>query len=80
MKKHTGAICIPVLVHTGSRKVIGLLVCGPVDELAQAGDRDGTNQSVAAEGPAVHHPDVQRRMKQLVLRQILTHQTHNHFD
>lgn len=53
--------------------VVGLLVCRPVDELPQAGDGVGADQRVAAEGPAVHHPDVQRRVKQLVLGQILTH-------
>lgn len=57
--------------------VVGLLVCCPVDELPQAGDSVRADQSVAAKSPAVHHSDVQRRVKQLILRQILTHNIQN---
>jgi len=60
-----------LLVRTRGGKVIGLLVRRPVDELPQAGHRVGAHQGVAAERPAVHHSDVQRRMEQLVLGQIL---------
>ena len=51
--------------------VIGLFVGSPVDELAQGGDGVGAHQGVAAEGPAVDHADVEGRMQQLVLRQVL---------
>lgn len=59
---------------------VGLFVCRPVDELAQAGHSVGADQSVAAESPAVHHSDVQRRVQQLILRQILTHKIHDSLD
>lgn len=65
---------LQVLVYTCSGPVVGLLVIRPVDELPQAGDSIGANQSVAPKSPAVHHSDVQRRVKQLILRQILTHE------
>lgn len=65
---------------TCSGPAVGLFVCRPVDELAQAGHGVGADQSVASESPAVHHSDVQRRVQQLVLRQILTHKIHNELD
>lgn len=46
-------------------------VWGPVDEAPQRADGVGTHQGVAAEGPAVHHSDVQGRVQQLVLREVL---------
>ena len=67
-----------VLVYTCSGPVVGLLVFWPVDELPQGGDGIGANQSVAAKSPAVHHPDVQWWVKQLILRQILTHKLQNY--
>lgn len=57
--------------------VVGLLVCASEDELPQAGHGVGAHQSVASESPAVHHSDVQRRVKQLVLGQILRHANRN---
>lgn len=65
---------LQVLIHTCSGPVVGLFVCCPVDEFPQAGHSMRTNQSVAAESPAIHHSDVQRWVKQLILRQILTHE------
>lgn len=52
--------------------VVGLLVSSPVDEPPQGGDSVGADQSVPAKSPAVHHSDVQRRVEQLILRQVLT--------
>jgi hypothetical protein len=51
--------------------VVGGLVGGAVDEPPEAGDGVGAHQGVAAERPAVHHSDVQRRVEQLVLREVL---------
>lgn len=66
-----------ILVNTCCRVVVRLLVCSPVDEFPQRGDSIGTNQSVATKSPAVHHSDVQRRVKQLILWQILTYKVQN---
>lgn len=49
----------------------GRAVWGPVDETPQRADSMGAHQRVAAEGPAVHHPDVQGRVQQLVLWKVL---------
>lgn len=65
------------LVHACCWPVVGLLVWAPEDELAQAGDSVRAHQSVAAESPAVHHPNVEGRVKQLILRQILAHVKRN---
>ena len=51
--------------------VAGGLVRGAVDETPQAGDSVGAHQGVATKRPAVHHPDVQRRVQELVLRKVL---------
>lgn len=64
-------------VYTRCIIVVGLLVWPPVDEFPQGGDSIGTNQSVATKRPAVHDSDVQWRVKQLVLWQILTHKIQN---
>lgn len=47
------------------------MVRGPVDEAPQGADGVGADQGVAAEGPAVHHADVQGRVQELVLREVL---------
>lgn len=72
-RKGRGKKCICGLVHACCWPVVGLLVWAPEDELAQAGHSVRAHQSVAAESPAVHHSDVEWWVKQLVLRQILTH-------
>lgn len=59
-------------VYTCCIIVVDLLVLSPVDKFPQAGDRVGANQSVATKSPAVHHSDVQWRVKQLIFWQILT--------
>lgn len=58
-------------IQTCRGKVVGLLVCWPVDELPEAGHSVGADQGVASKRPAVHHSDVQRRVEQLILWQIL---------
>lgn len=60
-----------LIVRTHSRPVIDALLCRSVNELAQCRDGVRAHQRVASERPAVHHPNVQRRMKKLILRQIL---------
>lgn len=60
-----------LIIPTHSRPVIDVLLCGSVNELAQSRDGVRAHQRVAPERPAVHHPDVQRRMKKLIFRQIL---------
>lgn len=57
--------------HTISRVVVGVLICGTVDELAERRDCVGAHQCVAAEGTAVHHTDVEWRVQELILGQIL---------
>lgn len=71
-RENDGKKCICGLVHACCWPVVGLLVWAPEDELAQAGHSVRAHQSVAAKSPAVHHSDVERRVKQLVLRKILT--------
>ena len=61
----------PVIRPTRGGPVVGLLVGGSVDELAHAGDGVGAHEGVAAECPTVHHPDVERGVEQLVLREVL---------
>ena len=60
-----------MLLVTRHVPVLGLLVWWAVDELSEGADGVGAHQGVAPEGPAVHHPDVQRRVEQLVLWEIL---------
>lgn len=63
--------------HACCWPVVGPLVWPPEDELPQAGHGVRAHQSVASKSPAVHHSDVERRVKQLVLRQILMHANRN---
>lgn len=60
-----------MLLVTCHVPVLGLLVWGAVDEFSEGADGVGAHQGVAPEGPAVHHPDVQGRVEQLVLREVL---------
>lgn len=68
-----------LLFDTCSGPVVGLLVSSPVDELPQSGDSMRANQSVAAKSSTVHYSDVQRRVKQLIFRQVLTHKIQSEF-
>lgn len=58
-------------IQTCCGKTVALFVCWPVDEFPKAGHSVGANQGETSESPAVHHSDVQWRVKQLVLWQIL---------
>lgn len=49
----------------------GRAVWGPVDEAPKGADGVGAHQGVAAEGPAVHHSDVQGRVQEFILRKVL---------
>lgn len=53
------------------RVVVGMLVCGTIDKPAECTDSIGAHQCVAAEGTAVHHTDVERRVQKLIFRQVL---------
>lgn len=57
--------------QTCSGKTVALFVCWPVDELPQAGHSGGANQGETSKSPAVYHSNVQWRVEQLVLWQIL---------
>lgn len=58
-------------VSTCSGPVVGGLVWSAVDETPQAADSVGPHQDVTAKRPTVHHPDVERRVEELVLRKVL---------
>lgn len=58
-------------VSTCSGPVVGGLVWRAVDEAPQGGDSVGPHQDVTAECPAVHHPDVERRVEKLILWKVL---------
>lgn len=58
-------------VSTCCGPVVGGLVWSTVDETSQAGHSVSAHQDVAAEGSAVHHPDVERRMEKLVFWKVL---------
>ena len=64
-------VCVCVCVSTCAGPVVGALVWRAVDEVSQAGDSVGAHQGVAPERTAVHHTDVEGRVEQLVLRQVL---------
>lgn len=66
-----------MITHAGTcaGPVVGGLVGGAVDEPPEAGDGVGAHQGVAAKRPAVHHPNVEGRVEQLVLRQVLQPET-----
>lgn len=68
-----------LLFDTCSGPVVGLLVSSPVDELPQSGDSMRANQSIAAKSSTVHYSDVQRRVKQLIFRQVLTQKIQSQF-
>lgn len=53
-------------VSTCGGPVVGVLVWSAVDETSQAAHSVGPHQDVTAEGSAVHHPDVERRMEKLI--------------
>lgn len=57
--------------HTRGVPGGGRVVRGPIDEASQGADGVRADQGVAAEGPAVHHADVQGRVQELVLREVL---------
>lgn len=58
-------------VSTCSGPVVGRLVWSAVDETSQAGDSMRPHQDVTAKRPAVHHPDVERRVEKLILWKVL---------
>jgi len=58
-------------VSTCSGPVAGGLVWGAVDETPQAADSVRPHQGIAAKCPAVHHPDVERRVEKLILWKVL---------
>lgn len=74
--KHRNYVTV-ISFHACCWPVVGSLVRPPEDELPQAGDGVRAHQSVASKSSAVHHSDVERRVKQLVLRQILVHANTN---
>lgn len=47
------------------------MLWGPVDEAPKGADSMGAHQGVAAKGPAVYNSDVQGRVQEFVLRQVL---------
>lgn len=51
--------------------MLGFLIRWAVDELSEGADGVGPHQGVTSESPAVHHPDVEGWMEQLVLREVL---------
>lgn len=51
--------------------MVGGLVWGTVDETPQAGDGVGTHQDVTTKRTTVHHSDVERRVEQLILWEVL---------
>lgn len=51
--------------------MLSLLIGRTVDEFPQGVDGVAAHEGVTPKGPAVHHPDVQRRMEELVFGQIL---------
>lgn len=78
MRKHLISLLVrapplsaTMLLVTRHVPVLGLLVWRAVDEFSEGADGVGAHQGVAPEGPAVHHPDVQGRVEQLVLREVL---------
>lgn len=57
--------------QTCSGKTVALFVSWPVDELPQTCYSNGANQGVASKSPAVDHSNIQWRVEQLILWQIL---------
>lgn len=68
---HVPPLPTAMLLVTCHVPVLGLLVWGAVDEFSEGADGVGAHQGVAPEGSAIHHPDVQGRVEQLVLREVL---------
>lgn len=65
------SITLHISVSTCSGPVVGGFVWGAVDETSQTGDSMGPHQDVSAKCPAVHHPDVERRVEKLILWKVL---------